>query len=86
MCVTLSDPLVVQGHFYANCTLHPVPVSSSQAVGRGAICRRAGTVKLKDLDATEETVVPLADIAAAVHAKLSADGDRGIIAAGRAAE
>ena len=43
----------------------------------------AGTVKLKDLEANEEVEMPLAEVAAAVRAKLSAVGDRSIIAAGR---
>ena len=46
----------------------------------------AGTVKLKDLDAKEEIVVPLAEVASAVRDKLLAAGDRGIIAAGRSTE
>ena len=46
----------------------------------------AGTVKLKDLDAKEEEVINLADIAGAVLRKLEAAGESGIVASGRPAD
>jgi len=43
-------------------------------------------VQLKDLEASEQVEVPLAEVASAVKAKLSAAGDRSIIAAGRGSD